>query len=213
MSVPPKITGHGSLVVLVPTDASNGVPGIRLVAQIALLDAGMLLTSHYLRDHVKMPHVVTGRGLMTLHAIGRGGRWMLVAGDLPAARCVAFRALLAEQVPVRASIAMAGEAIERLLLRGCGTAAKHRHEGREAARIGRRCGGLRLSADRDQGVVVHANRPHSRLVLDMAIAAGLDRRVKCRRLPCQQGRVAGVTENARRRLDATIWRMTGLALI
>lgn len=183
------------------------------MAEITLLDAGMLLTGHHLRDHVKMPHVVTGRGLMTLHTVGRRGGWMFVAHDLPSARCVAFRALLAEQVPVRTSIAMAGEAIKRLLLGDRGTAAKHRHEGREATRAGRRRGGLGHSTDRDQGVVVHADRPHSCLVLDMAIAAGLDRRVKRRRLPCQQGRVTGVAENARRRLDATVRRMTSLALI
>ena len=100
------------LVVLVPTDATDVVPGVGLVAEIALLDAGVVLAGHHHRDHVEMAHIVTGRRLMALRTFDGTGRRVLEARDLPGRRQMAGHAFAAEEIAMRTAIAVAGKAVE-----------------------------------------------------------------------------------------------------
>lgn len=61
--------------------------------------------------------------------------------------------------------------------------------------------------------MIHQRRSHPRLMLDMTVAAGLDRRMECRRLTGQYRCVTGMTDDARRRFDPTLRCVAGLALV
>ena len=56
------------LVVLVPSHAADIVPRIGLMAEVALLDPGVLLVRDHHRDHVEVAHVVARRRLVALRA-------------------------------------------------------------------------------------------------------------------------------------------------
>src|SRR6266545_1313326 len=155
------------LMVLVPADAANIVPGIGLMAQVALLDPRMFLSRHYHGNHVEVVHVVAGRRLVALCTFDRVGRRMLETRDLPGGGQVARRTFLAEQVAVRTAIAVAAETIE------------------DGPVVG--------AADRLQDLVVHAGRPDAAFVLDVARRAGSDGGMKGRRLARQRRGVGGVT--------------------
>ena len=58
-------------VMLVPANAADVVPAIRLVAAVALLDAGMLLPGDLLGNHLEVHHVMTRRRLVALGAVRR----------------------------------------------------------------------------------------------------------------------------------------------
>jgi hypothetical protein len=83
-------------MMLIPTDALDIVPAIRLVTQEALLNFCMRLSRHHLGHHFEMHHIVAGRRLMTLRAILRSWRGMQKSGNLPAIRLMAFGAFPAE---------------------------------------------------------------------------------------------------------------------
>lgn len=57
------------LMMLVPTDILDVVPGINLVARATLFDADMLLTGHPLRDHLEMHHIMAWWRLVALDAL------------------------------------------------------------------------------------------------------------------------------------------------
>ena len=75
---------HNS-VVLVKTDAFDVVPGSRLVAEETLRYVGVLDARDLHRHHLKVHHVVAGRGLVALVAVGRERRRVAELGDGPAA--------------------------------------------------------------------------------------------------------------------------------
>ena len=82
-------------MMLIPTDALDIVPAIRLVTQEALLNFCMHLSRHHLGHHFEMHHVMARRRLMTLRALLRPRRRMQKAGNLPAIRLMAFGAFAA----------------------------------------------------------------------------------------------------------------------
>src|SRR4051812_4529807 len=85
-----------SSVVLVPAHAPDVVPAIGRVAEVALLDLGVLLPGDNLRHHAEVLHVVARRSLVALRAVGRARRGVAVAGDGPRGHAVAGRAVLPE---------------------------------------------------------------------------------------------------------------------
>lgn len=174
-------------MVFVPADAANVVPGVGLVAEVALLDSRVMLPSHHHGKHVEVVHIVAGRRLVALRTFDGAGRRMLEARDLPGCGQVARRTFLAEQVAVRATIAMAAETVE------------------DSPVI--------RPADCLEDLVIHANRPNAAFMFDMACGASSDGGVKGRRLTGQRGCVGGVTRNARRGLHSLQWHMTGLTLV
>src|SRR6266568_7516254 len=99
--------------MLVPSDAANIVPGVGLMAKVALLHARMFLPCHHHRNHVEVMHVMAWRSLMALRAFGRTCRRMQEPGNLPRLGAMAVRTFPSEQVTMRASVAVATEAIER----------------------------------------------------------------------------------------------------
>ena len=64
-------TNDWSLMVLVPADPLDVVPGIGLMTKVALLHPRVLLTGDRHRDHLEMSHIVARRRLMALRAILR----------------------------------------------------------------------------------------------------------------------------------------------
>src|SRR6516162_5670054 len=58
-------------VVLVPAHALDVVPSGRLVAQITLIDSGVVLPGYLHRHHLEMPHVVARRRLVALGTVPR----------------------------------------------------------------------------------------------------------------------------------------------
>jgi hypothetical protein len=89
------------LMVLVPPDAANVVPGIRCVAEVALLDRSMLLAGDFPRYHTEMPHIMAGRRLVTLGTVGRVGRRMAESCDRPTQDPVTRGAALFEEPAMR----------------------------------------------------------------------------------------------------------------
>ena len=55
--------------MFVPAGSLDVVPGVGLVAEMALLHARGHLTGDGFRDHFEVPHIVAWRRLMTLRAI------------------------------------------------------------------------------------------------------------------------------------------------
>lgn len=64
--------GDGLSVMLIPADAPDVVPRIGLMAEIALLDAGMFLPGDLFGHHLEVHHVMAWRRLMALCAVRRG---------------------------------------------------------------------------------------------------------------------------------------------
>ena len=98
--------------MLVPADPADIVPGVGLVAEVTLLNAGVFLARYHHRDHVEVVHVMAGRRLMALRAFSRAWRGVLETCDIPGGDQMAGRTFPAEQVAVRAAVAVAGEAVE-----------------------------------------------------------------------------------------------------
>src|SRR5712691_5117862 len=82
-----RMPARGS-VVLVPTDSPDVVPCIGLVAEEALRDVRVLDPCDRHRDHVKVLHVMAGRGLVALGAIHGERRGVAELGDVPGTRGV-----------------------------------------------------------------------------------------------------------------------------
>ena len=173
------------LVMFVPAHPPDVVPSISLMAEIALLDPGMLLARHLLRDHLEVTHVMTGRSLMALRALGRTGRRVFEAGHIPRHRRMAGIALLTEQVAVRTAVAVAGEAIERAQVSGRVT--------RQWRKPGRRLVHKPRAPNCDQSIVVHAGRTDFTQMLDVACRTGLNGRVKGRRFAGERRSVGRMT--------------------
>lgn len=108
---------------------------------------------------------------------------------------------------MRAAIAVAAEAIEGLTGRGASLPLKapgivH------GARLRR---SALSSGNGDERMAIHADRPHSTLMLYTISAARLDRRVERRRFFGQDRGISGMAEDARGDRRAAQWRMTGFA--
>ena len=92
------------------------VEGVCLVAEVALLDAGSPLPRDAFVHHLKMHHVMAGRGLMALVTLLRFWRRVQEARDLPALGLMTVGALLAEQPTVFVTDTVAGGAIKHLAI-------------------------------------------------------------------------------------------------
>lgn len=179
--------------MLVPTYAPDIVPGVGLVAEVALIDSRVVLTGDHHRHHMEVMHVVARRRLVALCTVSGRRRRMLEACHTPTRGPVACRTLLPEQVAMRAAIAVAREAIETI--------------GRFRSPVESR------GADGDEGIVIHPGRPHPALVLNMACRTRLHRRVKRRRLPRQGHGVRGVAQHASGGFDPAERRMAGFTVL
>ena len=84
------------LVVFIPAYPFDVVPGIGLMAQIALLDPGVRLAGDRLRYHFEMSHMMARWRLMAFRTVLGARRGVLVPGDLPGRRNVAVRAFAPE---------------------------------------------------------------------------------------------------------------------
>ncbi len=94
-------------MVLVPAGAENVVPGRRLMAVVTLLDPGMRFTGDAGGNHLEVFHVMRGRCLVALGAVGRTWRRMPEFRNRPFIRRVAFRAIPAEELEMAVVIRMA----------------------------------------------------------------------------------------------------------
>src|SRR5712691_721340 len=111
-----RMPARGS-VVLVPTDSLDVVPRVRLVAEEALRDVRVLDPCDRHRDHVKVPHVMAGWGLVTLGAVHRERRGVAEFGDVPRTRGVTRGAVASEEGAVGILVRVAGGAVEGHLFR------------------------------------------------------------------------------------------------
>lgn len=101
-------------MMLVPANSANIVPGIGLMAEVALLNPGIVLARHRLRDHLEMMHVVAWRCLVALRTIRRTGRRVFEACHFPGFGEMANRAFATKEVAMRTAVAVTGKAIESL---------------------------------------------------------------------------------------------------
>lgn len=98
--------------MFVEPDIDDIVPTGGVVALETLVHTGVLLVRELLRDHREVPHEVTRRRLMALHAFFGPGGWMLVAAYRPCLHHMALRAVASEPLEMRILTIMAGGAIE-----------------------------------------------------------------------------------------------------
>ena len=94
-------------MMLVPTDSLDIVPRRCLMALPTLFDAGMRFSGHLCRNHLEVHHVVARRCLMTLTAIIRRRRRVLILGNCPAIGRMALGAIAAKESLVPIVVGMA----------------------------------------------------------------------------------------------------------
>lgn len=217
-------------MVLVPSHAANVIPGVGLVAEEALLDAGTGLPGDCPIHHREMHHVVAGWRLVALHAILRTRRGMTEIDDRPGGGVVAVLAVAPEQRPVRIAIDVAAATIERRQ----GTRGKRTSAERPTDNV--RPAGVKQGAQPGKGVaefpvtpigfygagmgchgqhrVIHVDRPPAPAsVLHMAAGTLTDVGVEYRRgLRQQLRRGDGMAGKAGRCLYPPGRRVAGLAL-
>ena len=100
-------------VVFVEPHFDNIVPAGRVVALETLVHTRILLVGELLGDHRKVPHEVTRRREVALHAFFSFGGWVFVATHRPRLESVALRAVASESLEMRILAVVAGGAIER----------------------------------------------------------------------------------------------------
>ena len=99
-------------MMFVVPDADDVIPTGRVMALKTLIHTRVLLVSELLGNHREVPHVVTGRRLMTLNTLrGSRGR-MLIPLHRPSLKRVALRTVAPEVLEVRISAIMATGAVE-----------------------------------------------------------------------------------------------------
>ena len=86
------------------------------MAFVAFVDLSVGLFRYPFRDHLEVFHVVAGRRLVALRAVGRARRWMKETSDGPVGRSMTLRAILAEQLQVRIFVRVTARAIQRHFL-------------------------------------------------------------------------------------------------
>ena len=127
-------SGDLDSVMLVPSDATDVVPGGRLVAPLALLDTGVRLPGDRLRHHLEVHHGMAGRRQVALRAIGRTRRRVAVSRDAPRRGRVALRTVGAHlaQMTVLGGVARGageqhfrGSEEGRFRARGAGSVLRH----------------------------------------------------------------------------------------
>ena len=109
---PPRNDLCTCLVMFVESTIDDVIPTRRIVALETLVHSRLLFVGELLGDHRKMPHEMTRRRQMTLHAFLGSGRWMLIAGHGPGLEGVALRAVGSESLKVRILAIMASGAVE-----------------------------------------------------------------------------------------------------
>ena len=82
--------------MLVPAGAQDIVPRGSLVALKTLVDARMRFSGDTRGDHLKVHHIMTGRGLMALGTVRRVGGRMSKFGDGPSVRGMTLHTVLTE---------------------------------------------------------------------------------------------------------------------
>ena len=99
--------------MFVPADSFDVVPGCRLVALVALIDACMRPAGNACRDHFEMHHVVAGGSLMALAAVVRFWRWMLVLRNRPTVGRMTLGTVATKKALMSVIVGVARRAIER----------------------------------------------------------------------------------------------------
>ena len=83
------------------------------MAKKALIHLGFLHVCDLHRHHLEMHHVVAGRGLVTLRAGLRTGRWMPEIWESPLGGGVALRTVVAKQAVVPVFGGVAARAVQQ----------------------------------------------------------------------------------------------------
>ena len=221
-------------VMLVPAHALDIVPRSSLMAALTLAhfnrpttpgNPRILLAGNPLRNHVEVHHVVAGRCLVTLRAIGRSRGRMPELRNGPLLRRMTARTVFSEQSRVRLLGRMAALAIQCAFERAdLGVSCRRRLSDRKFVEPLEQLRSLAHVACRrvqfqshqshtGQRDVVHAPQIGiSALMLDVALGALLDLGMKRGRLALNECSVVGVASDALRIVGTLDCRMAGGAI-
>src|SRR5712691_9617376 len=201
-----RMPARGS-VVLVPTDSPDVVPCIGLVAEEALRDVRVLDPCDRHRDHVKVPHVMAGRGLVALGAVHGERRGVAELGDVPGTRGVTRGAVAPEEGAVWILVRVAGRTVDGHLFR-----LYPRVRDWQGGELDLGIHPDFLCTDTSEHDMVHGDRTvRNAHMLDVATSTRTDGRVERGRLVGEERLVVGVADDALISRDTRVWCVAGLA--